>query len=215
MCGFTRTSISRLVNDIALLRDKQKHALVFGTLVDGICKFSRSGVKQFPYQYYFMNGIGNPNVHCLSVHPYISDLFLAGYGDGNIVLFKKQFSEAVRGWTLVQNNERRLPKQIVWARRRPSVFYVLDTQGGLWIYDLLDNGLEPCHIVSFYEGKGATKGCSISLSARPRELETNSNALLAVAIMDPYLNALIEIHTLEQKLSEAQVDEWDFFKTAL
>ena len=142
-------------------------------------------------------------------HPTIPELFLAAYSDRDLALFHLKHAQPLRRWTLM--DQREMPMHIAdcqWSSHRAPVFFLLNDQGTLYLWDLLVSEREP---------------------AKQWEMATSNNAMVKGHIVVPSSAAapwvvmsisspeetLMEVHVLEEEWIESQTDERQHFLHAM
>ena len=83
-------------------------------------------------------------VNCVSFHHEISEVFVAGYGNGEIRLYHIDYMTPIKTWILGCNTSK--IKQIEWVQCRSSSFMVIDESDTLYMWDLLQDDAQ--HIFS-------------------------------------------------------------------
>ncbi len=76
-------------------------------------------------------------VNCVSFHHDLQEIFLAGYGNGEIRLYHINYMTPIKTWLLGCNNNK--IKQIEWLQCRSSAFLVIDESDNLYMWDLLQD----------------------------------------------------------------------------
>ncbi|KAJ3175721.1 WD repeat-containing protein 60 [Irineochytrium annulatum] len=93
-------------------------------------------------------GLVTDPVTSLDFNAHLHDTFLAGFRSGRVALFRMDSSLPKMYWELDA-----AVKQIRWSPHRPSVFYVLDEHGSLYLWDLLEKGSAYSKAVQFGKRK--------------------------------------------------------------
>ncbi|KAF0723405.1 hypothetical protein AaE_009878 [Aphanomyces astaci] len=119
-----------------------------GAIVHGSRFDKKLGVKAYRRGGDYGGG-GVSAVTSLAFHPTLSQYFLAGYADGSLrydycshrpfFLFHVDLARDIASWYDVALGVSR----VMWSPSRPSVFYVLYTNGTLTIWDLLTSRMMP------------------------------------------------------------------------
>ncbi|KAJ3268794.1 hypothetical protein HDV01_002280 [Terramyces sp. JEL0728] len=109
--------------------------LLLGSDYETIYHYDKHQSKLFPHQFTLHTHDAVINtVTCLSTSPFKPTMFIAGYANGTIALFNSDIAASLATWEI--ENE---IVDILWSVHRPALFYVIDTKGILYIYDLVDN----------------------------------------------------------------------------
>ncbi|ETV87220.1 hypothetical protein H257_02186 [Aphanomyces astaci] len=109
-----------------------------GAIVHGSRFDKKLGVKAYRRGGDYGGG-GVSAVTSLAFHPTLPQYFLAGYADGSLSLFHVDLARDIASWYDVALGVSR----VMWSPSRPSVFYVLYTNGTLTIWDLLTSRMMP------------------------------------------------------------------------
>lgn len=121
---------------------------------------------------------------CLDHSPFNSSLFLVGYSSGRFSLFSTSRSTSICWWNLTDAQGGSIGAGVVkvkWSRQRPSVFYVVGTNGCFSIFDLSESNRRPVYSGrNFLTGSqiftdmavgGATKYASIAFAGESGNVE--------------------------------------------
>lgn len=76
------------------------------------------------------------SVTTLIQHPFINEIFMAGYENGSIALFSLNSDLPLLKWELPA-----AVKTLAWSPNRPAVFIALDFTGQIYVWDLLESTL--------------------------------------------------------------------------
>ncbi len=76
-------------------------------------------------------------VNCVSFHHELHEIFLAGYGNGEIRLYHINYMTPIKTWLMGCNSSK--IKQIEWLQCRSSAFLVIDESDNLYMWDLLQD----------------------------------------------------------------------------
>jgi WD40 repeat protein len=101
--------------------------------------YSKSHSKSFPKEYHALSLPFIPS-HTITAmkKSLLEKYFFAGYDDGTVCLFHVSISSPILRWTLSKPVVHIEPSPV-----RPSVFFVLDNEGTISIWDLLETVTEP------------------------------------------------------------------------
>ncbi|KAI9100462.1 hypothetical protein DFS34DRAFT_614674 [Phlyctochytrium arcticum] len=161
--------------------------------------------------------------------PWDERLILVGYASGLIALFTTKQARPVMTWPVNGTrdaNDNVAIKLVKWSLHRPAVFYVLNEQGSMRIWDLSESEADPAYIVHPPSPQSSrARICnfalspSVTLSAQASKARTASQANLAAAsarnatMILTYDDGNIEVHLLEDALWERGIDEEDVLAT--
>ncbi|KAJ3103492.1 WD repeat-containing protein 60 [Phlyctochytrium planicorne] len=188
------------------------------------------------------------SVSSIHFNPHYVDIFLVGYVSGTISLFHTQRSNPLISWQLSDSNQgskkdRNLDKssqaavsQLLWSPHRPSLFYVLDTNSTVYIWDLVEQSHAPTHVIPLI-ASSETKVLAMTLSGAspnvvtPRSISFEANGSRkkgdekkrreapkvssGVAIIFGFSDAEIEVHLLIEELVEQAIDECELFENLI
>ncbi|KAH9252556.1 hypothetical protein BASA81_009515 [Batrachochytrium salamandrivorans] len=150
-------------------------------------------------------------VVCIDTCPHNPSLFLVGYASGRIGLYSVHHRSAIRRWL----HPHIAIAQIEWSPHRPAVFFVLDNQGCIYVWDLLESDQQAQLVVSASEmGKGDRKPCSFTQSptnahgvshASLDHLQTaaSQRATMVVGFDD----GSVHLHGVNSEFSDLAIDE--------
>lgn len=193
----------------------------------------RTGGKKMPWKFQSSGDFGAPTKRTKSIafHPLFHDIFMAAYADGDLALFDMAQSTTIRRWTLIDTGRdgNAPPERIAsfaWSQQRPSVFYVLDERGRLWVWDLLVSEREAVKIVDVVEdipvcaGRvlAVSNGSSTNSTMNGRSSKTVPMMALALDVCEkqsaPYY-ACIEVHVLDTTLTEHTIGDLECFRESI
>ncbi|KAJ3282961.1 WD repeat-containing protein 60 [Borealophlyctis nickersoniae] len=150
-------------------------------------------------------------VTSISFCPHDPRVFVAGYGSGLLGLYDVTSNIAVRVWEI-----RASAKIVRWSPHRPAVFFVLDGEGVVYVWDLAETEAGPVHTMQMrMTDKGKAIGIAVSTASQiaftgsQQNLAAGAsrNATIAVA----FESGAIEVHMLVPELTEVVVDEETVF----
>ncbi|XP_048236481.1 cytoplasmic dynein 2 intermediate chain 1-like isoform X3 [Haliotis rufescens] len=162
-----------------------------GCVVHGV----RFGSRGFPQGY--APSVESPvNVTTIDFSPFGSPYLLAGCDNGCLHLYHTKSESPLLSWPAFSGG--RAVCCVRWSRSRPAVFYVLDEDSMVHVFDLLENDSSPVSRDQITPGRAVTMCLTGATPSRPPQL------LLALD------NGRTEVHTIIQQLSEQQTLEEDF-----
>lgn len=187
----------------AFFPDRPNHCLV-ATTAGHVLRRVRFGQPQSPRQY---TPLGATRSACLSLafSPFSSQHFLAGYADGSIALFSVDFEHPLVMWADACPGAR--TTWVGWSPHRPCVFFVLDSQSRIYVWDVALSPSGP----TLVEQPALRRG-SVDVSERLPSLLV---AAIAVSTATPPELAvacgtgLLESHRLPSLLSGPRAGELD------
>ncbi|KAJ7386827.1 hypothetical protein OS493_006857 [Desmophyllum pertusum] len=148
------------------------------------------------------------NIASLDLSPWQLPCMLAGSEDGNLWLFNLKNELPLLSWSTSTGGSGILSVQ--WSRSKPSVFYVLDSNSNLHIWDLLKSDQGPVSVETFKHGRVACFELSSDYSASGIGIPGRNPELVLV-----YESGAVEIHKLSTLFSRATGDELDTFASYL
>ncbi|XP_043917959.1 cytoplasmic dynein 2 intermediate chain 1 [Protopterus annectens] len=115
---------------------------IMGTDTGLVSHGTRHGLRTSPRLYKpQQNGPRPVQVTCLNFCPFEETLFLVGCSDGSVRLHRTTSEYPVFQW-----NDSTKGQPVVfmqWSFTRPAVFFILDAESYIYIWDLLDNDMQP------------------------------------------------------------------------
>ncbi|XP_067686428.1 cytoplasmic dynein 2 intermediate chain 1-like isoform X2 [Haliotis asinina] len=162
-----------------------------GCVVHGV----RFGSRGFPQGY--APAVESPvNVTTIDLSPFGSPYLLAGCDNGCLHLYHTGTEHPLLSWPVFSGG--RAVRCVRWSRSRPAVFFVLDEDSMVHVFDLLENDSSPVSRDQISPGRAVTMCMTGATPSRPPQL------LLALD------NGRTEVHTIIKQLSEQQTLEEDF-----
>ncbi|KAL2919858.1 hypothetical protein HK105_200775 [Polyrhizophydium stewartii] len=145
-------------------------------------------------------------------HAATTSLFLAGHASGLVALYTTRWAAPLMTWP---HAVRHAVKRIEWSPHRPAVFSVLDEQGNLYIWDLLESDHDPRHVVAAsVAASGDRRPARVvwSPTAVSATSRASLNNLLAAASRGATLvlgfdDGSVQVHRLDSQLAEMAIDE--------
>ncbi|XP_031556778.1 WD repeat-containing protein 60-like isoform X2 [Actinia tenebrosa] len=144
------------------------------------------------------------DVTALDVSPWQLPCILAGNRDGSIRLYNLTNELPLNTWTHSTQGSSILSVQ--WSNSIPSMFFVLDANSTLYIWDLLKTDSEPVAIEKVKQGSVISFELSSDYSATGVGVP-GRNAELTLG----YKNGSVEVHKISAQFSKAAADELDRF----
>lgn len=148
------------------------------------------------------------NVSAVDPSPWQVPCMLAGTEDGNLWLFNLKNQTPLFSWSASTNGDGIISVQ--WSRSRPSVFYVLDVNSNLHIWDLLLSDQGPVAVEKFKHGRVVCFELSNDYSASGIGIPGRNPELVLV-----FESGVVEIHKLSKAFTRASGDELDSFASFL
>eukprot|EP00050_Salpingoeca_kvevrii_P014725 m.39406 g.39406 ORF g.39406 m.39406 type:complete len:1028 (+) comp5940_c0_seq4:209-3292(+) len=143
----------------------------------------------------------------LDFSPFLKSYFLAGFDNGDIMLFKTSQELPVLVWRDACKGGVR---HLAWSRARPALFFVHDSTHRLHIWDLLVNDRQAVGSDQIVASVDSSKpivvtafAVSLDQSASSASADTQSEARLAFALS----TGAIEAHQLSSQYSSSIPDE--------
>ncbi|XP_058954836.2 cytoplasmic dynein 2 intermediate chain 1 isoform X2 [Pocillopora verrucosa] len=146
------------------------------------------------------------NVSAVDLSPWQLPCMLAGTEDGNLWLFNLKNEIPLFSWSTNGNGI----ISVQWSRSRPSVFYVLDINSNLHIWDLLKSDQGPVAVEKFKHGRVVCFELSNDYSASGIGIPGRNPELVLV-----FESGTVEIHKLSKAFTSASGEELDSFATYL
>ncbi|TPX37409.1 hypothetical protein SmJEL517_g00465 [Synchytrium microbalum] len=137
----TNDALDMHVNAVAFSDDRGGFLVALHT--GHILNVSRHGQVQAPRHYLPMSHMPGDAATCICIHPFLPRVFIVGYESGMMALFHTTLPIAVTTWPSSTNVSTSI-KHIQWSRHRPSVFFALDDQGCVSVWDLSESDVGPC-----------------------------------------------------------------------
>ncbi|KAJ3416774.1 WD repeat-containing protein 60 [Chytridiales sp. JEL 0842] len=150
----------------------------------------------------------------ISFNLYMPELFLCGHLSGQLALYSLHRETPLEKWFISSS-----VKQVEWSPHKPAVFYVLDEDSNIHVWDLLVSRDEPIQSASLGES-GVVSCFSLSptvASASTLGLQsadggaTIRNPLMVVS----YYDGKVEVHVINEDLGELAVDELSLLRALL
>ncbi|KAL5106296.1 hypothetical protein TcWFU_006690 [Taenia crassiceps] len=96
--------------------------------------------SQRAYPEYFTLSFTVASVTCLSLHPFLPNVLIAGYSDGQIALFLTHRPHPIFKWLIKVQSDWPLigVRKVIWSPHRPIVAFCLATDGDIIAWTLLD-----------------------------------------------------------------------------
>ncbi|XP_032222852.2 cytoplasmic dynein 2 intermediate chain 1 isoform X2 [Nematostella vectensis] len=155
-----------------------------------------------------------PTIECLveisamDVSPWQLPCILVGSKDGILRLYNIRNEFPLSTWS---HFTRGIPiLSVRWSRSRPGVFFVLDEDSGLYIWDLLENESGPAAVERFKHGRVTSFELSSDYAASGIGIPGRSPEMVLA-----YESGVIEVHRINSKFSECSPDEFDKFDAYL
>ncbi|XP_025084636.1 WD repeat-containing protein 60-like isoform X2 [Pomacea canaliculata] len=82
-------------------------------------------------------------VTCIDFSPFGEPYFLAGCEDGTVNLYHTSSEHPLTSWSTFSSGYSIV--SIQWSQSRPAVFFVLNTNSVVFVFDLTETGLSPVH----------------------------------------------------------------------
>eukprot|EP00842_Homolaphlyctis_polyrhiza_P005601 jgi/Hompol1/6041/HPOL_004813-RA len=158
-------------------------------------------------------------VTAIETCPHLPIVFAAGHESGLMALYTTQSKYAVVTWSIIHHPI----SQIEWSPHRPSVIFVLDQDGNIYIWDLLQNQQEPrCVVAGSVLATGDRRPSYIALSptAASATSRVSLDNLVAAASRSATLvigfdDGTVQVHGLDTEFSEMAVDEESEFQALI
>ncbi|KAH9281808.1 WD repeat-containing protein 60 [Echinococcus granulosus] len=79
-------------------------------------------------------------VTCLALHPFLPNVLIAGYSDGQLALYLTHHPHPIFKWLIKVQSDRPSigVRKVIWSPHRPNVTYCLATDGDIIAWTLLD-----------------------------------------------------------------------------
>ncbi|KAI8813973.1 WD40-repeat-containing domain protein [Cladochytrium replicatum] len=154
--------------------------------------------------------------------PFFPDIFAGCFYSGRVALFRLSSEVPIKTWVLESAQQGRTKqvspppvKCVRWSAHRPAVFFVLDQESGLHVWDLMESDRGP-HYTMDLTLMGKAKATMFALSGnaahtKGHPVESSSHECLMLG----YENGVIEAHKLTTELVEPTIDEEQRFKEYL
>uniref|UniRef100_A0A8C5MZX2 Dynein 2 intermediate chain 1 n=1 Tax=Leptobrachium leishanense TaxID=445787 RepID=A0A8C5MZX2_9ANUR len=127
--------------NIKFLPEDSNHFFI-GTDIGLVTHGTRYGLIEAPRHYKAQHSkIGPSQVTAVDFSPFHVPVFLAGCSDGCIRLHRTSAPFPVMQWSDSTGGQPVVTLR--WSLTRPSVYFVLDATGFIYIWDLLENDLQP------------------------------------------------------------------------
>ncbi|XP_053324428.1 cytoplasmic dynein 2 intermediate chain 1 [Spea bombifrons] len=127
--------------NVKFLPQDSNHFFV-GTDIGIVTHGTRYGLMEPPRHYKPLHGRIRPShVIAMDFSPFHVPAFLAGCSDGCIRLHTTYAEFPAMQWDQSTNGQ--AVAAVQWSLTRPSVFFVLDAAGCIYVWDLLQNDLQP------------------------------------------------------------------------
>lgn len=147
-------------------------------------------------------------ISALDLSPWQLPCLLAGSESGSLWLFNIKNELPLVSWPASTGGSDILSVQ--WSRSRPSVFYVLDVNSNLYVWDLLKSDQGPVAVEKFKHGRVACFELSSDYSASGIGIPGRNPELVLV-----FESGVVEIHQISSLFSSAAGDELDRFTSYL
>lgn len=148
------------------------------------------------------------NIAAIDLSPWQLPCMLAGSDDGSLWLFNLKNATPLLSWSASTGGNGILSLQ--WSRSKPSVFYVLDSNSNLHVWDLLKSDQGPVAVETFKHGRVVCFELSNDYTASGIGIPGRHPELVLV-----YESGAVEIHKLSGLFSSASGDELDAFASFL
>jgi len=148
------------------------------------------------------------NIAAVDLSPWQLPCMLAGSDDGNLWLFNLKNETPLLSWSASTDGSEIL--SVHWSRSKPSVFYVLDSNSNLYVWDLLKSDQGPVAVETFKHGRVVCFELSNDYTASGIGIPGRHPELVLV-----YESGAVEIHKLSSLFSSASGDELDTFASFL
>ncbi|XP_078377920.1 cytoplasmic dynein 2 intermediate chain 1-like isoform X2 [Oculina patagonica] len=148
------------------------------------------------------------NIAAVDLSPWQLPCMLAGSDDGNLWLFNLKNEIPLLSWSSSTGGSAILSLQ--WSRSKPSVFYVLDSNSNLHVWDLLKSDQGPVAVEKFKHGRVVCFKLSNDYTASGIGIPGRNPELVLV-----YESGAVEVHKLSSPFSSASGDELDTFASFL
>ncbi|XP_075068209.1 cytoplasmic dynein 2 intermediate chain 1 [Mixophyes fleayi] len=175
---------------------RDSNHFVIGTDIGIVSHGTRYGLIEPPMQYTSLHSKLRPSqVTAIDFSPFGEPAFLAGSSDGCLRLHIISAEYPAMQWNDSTNGQSIIALQ--WSLTRPTVFFVLDTASSIYIWDLLQNDLQPVARESIMPDQVL----SMSVFGEP---EKNNN-LMGLALAKS--SGKVEIQYIKKKFVKIQPKE--------
>lgn len=163
-----------------------------------------------PTPKFFKPEDGNSTVNAIDISPWKMPYLLACYGDGCVRLFHTKVESPLMCWPNTTSGASLLHVQ--WSRSRPSVFYTMDSESVLFIWDLLESDVAPVHQMKIQRKDKRAIGFTLAndFSALGRG---TSGRVAEMALI--FGDGSVEIHRLNSNWTNMAADELDRMESFL
>lgn len=134
--------------------------------------------------HFALSGINMPT--CIDISPLLGNLMIAGYSSGDIAIYNGTKASSCLKWAL--------PHEITmvrWSKQRHAVFFALDIQGIVHVFDLLKDVSGPVKNSDLWNEK-----------VSHFELSVDSNVLYVAS-----KTGAVNMHEIVKELAQAGIDE--------
>lgn len=147
-------------------------------------------------------------IAAIDLSPWQLPCLLSGSENGNLWLFTLKNEFPLLSWPSSTSGSEIL--SIQWSHSRPSVFYVLDSQSNLHVWDLLKSDKGPVAVEKVKHGRVTCFELSSDYSASGIGTPGRNAELVLV-----YESGAVEIHRISSVFSKASGDDLDRFASYL
>ncbi|XP_068091943.1 cytoplasmic dynein 2 intermediate chain 1 isoform X2 [Hyperolius riggenbachi] len=181
--------------NIKFLPQDSNHFII-GTDLGIVSHGTRYGVVEPPIQYTSLNSKLRPSkVTATDFSPFGVPAFLAGCSDGSIRLHSISAEYPVMQWNDTTSGQAITALQ--WSLTRPTMFFVLDAASSIYVWDLLQNDLQPVA----QESITSDLVLSMAVFGEPEK----NNHLMGLALAKA--SGKVEIQYIKKKWSKTQPNE--------
>ncbi|XP_023209488.1 WD repeat-containing protein 60-like isoform X1 [Centruroides sculpturatus] len=192
--------------DFQIVPSNSSHMLIT-TDTGAVIHCTRFNSKIIP-RLYISNSELLIEARCIDISPHDLPLFMVGCNDGSIRLHDIKLERPLLSWSDSTNGKP--VKQIKWSPSQPSVFFVMDADSRIYIWDLSQNISSPVEICELSQN-------GISCLCFSCDAEVNKKAYSG---WPPHLamareNGILEIHQLGKKFSTLSPQQYEKQKQVL
>eukprot|EP00111_Clytia_hemisphaerica_P004536 TCONS_00012983-protein len=201
--GVSVTSFTHLFSMTSLkVNEANPNDMYAGTGSGEILHMTRFSNRPTPRL--FRQGEGSNKVNSIDINPWKMPYMLACYDDGCVRLFHVKTEDALMTWANTTSGASLLHVQ--WSRSRPSVFFTMDSDSVLYIWNLLESDVAPIHQMKIQrKDKRAVSFTLANDYAAMGKGSPGRPSEMALIFGD----GSVEIHRLTKKLFTMQPDELD------
>ncbi|XP_041371733.1 cytoplasmic dynein 2 intermediate chain 1-like isoform X2 [Gigantopelta aegis] len=198
-----RVKTSLHTSELQLMPSDLNHFYVAtdcGSIVHGV----RFGTRVFPRAYSTVTE-SPVTVTSIDISPFTTSYIIAGCDDGSLHIYHTKLQNPLI--SLVEFSQEKPILCVRWSRSRPAVFYVLDSQSKLYVFDIIEHSSVPVQTNTITSGRVV----SMCLSNDPKVTGLGSVSRPPQMLLS-FDDGRTEIHTIKKELSEPQTLEEEFLE---